>query len=142
MASFLTKIAMVALVLVSAGYLCAQTEQTTTTTTTTFNGTLVDAGCYTTRTETRERSAEGATTTETKKTTERVDCPVTTTTTTFGLLTSEGQFVKFDDPSNVKVVEVVKTNKKWSDWMTRHEPVKVRVIGNRRGDVIVVESIR
>src|SRR5262245_34187455 len=93
MANLLTKIATVAVVPLFAGFLFAQTEQQaerTTTTTTTLNGTLVDAGCQTTRTESHERSTtkpdENTTKTETRhSTTERVDCPVTTTTTAFGL---------------------------------------------------------
>ena len=151
MASFITKIATVAVVPLFAGYLCAQTEQTqqTTTTTTTnmLNGTLVDAGCQTTRTEAREHSTsqpdENTTKTESKRTTtERVDCPVTSTTTSFGLMTPSGEFVKFDDPSNTKVVEIVKHNKKWNEYMTRSEPVKVRVVGTRHGNVVVVDRIQ
>jgi hypothetical protein len=150
MANLLTKIATVAVVPLFAGFLFAQTEQQaerTTTTTTTLNGTLVDAGCQTTRTESHERSTtkpdENTTKTETRhSTTERVDCPVTTTTTAFGLMTSDGKFVRFDDPSNTKVVEIVKSNKRWGDAMTRHEPVKVRVVGTRNGDVVVVDRIQ
>jgi len=137
------------MVLLFAGFMYAQqqTQTTTTTTTTNFNGTLVDWGCQSTHTETKESSTsrpdESTTRTETKKTTtEHVDCPVTTTTTTFGLLTPEGQVVRFDEPSNTKIVEVVKSNKKWNEYITRHDPVKVRVVGTRRGDVVVMESIR
>src|SRR5262249_53560667 len=144
MARLFTKIATVAVVPLFAGFLFAQSEQqaerTTTTTTTTLNGTLVDAGCQTTRTESHERSTtkpdENTTKTETRhSTTERTDCPITTTSTTFGVMTPDGKFVRFDEPSNTKVVEMVKTNKKWTDAMTRHEPVKVRVVGTRNGDV-------
>ncbi len=150
MASLLTKIATVAVVPMFAGFLCAQTEQhqsSTTTTTTTLNGTLVDAGCQHTRTESHESSTskpdENTTKTETRhSTSERTDCPVTTSTTAFGLMTPDGQFIRFDDPSNTKVVEYVKNNKRWTDAMNRHEPVKVRVIGTRNGDVVVVDRIQ
>ena len=151
MASILTKIASVAVVPLFAGYLCAQTEQTqrttTTTTNSTLNGTLVDAGCQTTRTESHESSTtqpdENTTKTQTRHTTtERTDCPVTTTTTAFGVMTPDGQFVRFDDPSNTRVVEIIKNNKHWHDAMSRHEPVKVRVVGTRNGNVVVVDRIQ
>src|SRR5262249_42891495 len=127
------KLLSMAVVPLFAGFLWAQATTETTTTTTTWNGTLVDAGCQTTHTEHKETTINpDATTTRTTKT-EKTECPVTTTTTTFGLMTSDGQYVRFDEPSNTKVVEVIKSNKKWNQLITNREPVKVRVIGNKRG---------
>jgi hypothetical protein len=57
-------------------------------------------------------------------------------------LTPEGKYVRFDDPSNTKIVEVVKSNKEWNKYMTNHEPVKVQVVGTPNGDVVVLESIK
>jgi len=71
-----------------------------------------------------------------------MDCPVTTTTTTFALQTPEGKYVRFDDPSNSRIVEVVKGNKVWTKSIDEHKPFKVRVIGTPNGDVVVVDSIR
>src|SRR5690348_12905091 len=110
------KFAAVAVIPLFAGYLWAQAGQTTRTetTTTTYNGTLVDAGCRTTHTEHKETSNPDATTSSTKTTTtDSTDCPVTTTTTTFGLMTPDGKYIRFDEPSNTRVVEMVKGNKKW-----------------------------
>ena len=145
------KLAALAVIPLFAGFLFAQTEQSTqteTTTTTTegsnWEGTLVDAGCYTTHSEHRESNAtnpDGSTTTtrtETKETT----CPVTSTTTTFGLVTPEGKYMRFDEPSNTRVVEIVKNHKDWVREMKENKPVKVHVIGKPNGDVVVVESIR
>src|SRR5205807_7325210 len=73
--------------------------------------------------------------------TETVDCPVTTATTTFGLLTPEGRFIRFDEPSNTRVVEIVKSNQAWNRHLTDRAPLRVRVIGSTNGDVAVVESI-
>jgi hypothetical protein len=66
---------------------------------------------------------------------------VTTTTTTFGLLTPEGRYVRFDEPSNTKIVEVVKGNKRWVKYMTDKEPIRVHVVGRPHGDVVVFESM-
>ena len=136
------KFAAVALVPLFAGYLFAQEQtRTETTTTTTWNGTLVDAGCRTTHTANRETTegAAGQTRTTTTKT-ETTDCPVTMTTTTFGLLTPEGKYVRFDQPSNTRIVEVVKS-KKWDKFMSEKKPVKVRVIGTSNGDYVVIKQI-
>ena len=92
-----------------AGFLWAQsqtsqTETHTTTTKTTWNGTLIDAGCRSSHTEHKETSStsnsdEGVTTKTETTHNETVDCPVTTTTSSFGLLTSDGKYVRFDQPS-------------------------------------------
>jgi len=143
------KFAVAALVPVFAGFLCAQTQQTTTTTTTDYNGngTLVDAGCYTTHTHTKDTSVsnpdENTTRTRTTTTTtNKTECPVTTTTTTFGLLTPTGEFVRFDEPSNTRVIEMVKGNKRWVEYMNNSQPIKVKVYGKHHGDVVVVDRIQ
>ena len=151
------KLTSIAVIPLFAGFLWAQSDQTTrstqtTTTTTTqnntWNGTLVDAGCHTTQTANRETTdtshpdANTTKTSTTKTNTYTTECPVTTTTTTFGLLTPEGQYVTFDEPSNTKIIEVVKHNKKWNKNFESKQPVKVRVVGNKKGDVVVVESIQ
>src|ERR1051326_6809721 len=150
------KLTSIAVIPLFAGFLWAQSDQTTrttqTTTTTTsnntWNGTLVDAGCRTTQTANRETTDtshpdENTTkTTTTKTNTYTTECPVTTSTTTFGLMTPDGQYVTFDEPSNTKIIEVVKHNKKWSKNLASKQPVKVRIVGNKKGDVVVVESIQ
>ena len=128
-----------------AGFLCAQdrTETHTTTTKTTYEGTLIDAGCQTTHTVHKEShtNPDASVTTRTERTT-TTECPATMTTSSFGLLTSDGKFVRFDDGSNTKIVEMVKSNKTWSSNLSDRAPIKVRVIGTSHGDVVVMESIR
>ncbi len=145
------KLASVAVIPLFAGFLFAQADQTTqtttTTTTTNWNGTLVDAGCRDTTqhreaTTTSNPDANTTRTETTKTTTHSTECPVTTTTTSFGLLTPSGEYVKFDDPSNTRVIEVMKGNKKWTKYMSDKEPVRVHVVGKKKGDVIVIEKIQ
>src|SRR5229473_7290522 len=110
------KFAALAVIPLFAGFLCAQDRtETTTTTKTTYDGTLIDAGCRTTHTEHKESrtNPDSSVTTKTEHS-EVTECPVTTFTSSFGLLTSDGRFVRFDDPSNTKIVEIVKSNKTWS----------------------------
>ena len=139
------KFAAMAVLPIFAGFLCAQdrTETRTTTTKTTYEGTLIDAGCQTTHTEHKEShtNPDSSVTTKTEHTTS-TECPATMTTNSFGLLTSDGKFVRFDDGSNTKIVEMVKTNKSWSSNLNDCAPIKVRVVGTPHGDVIVMESIR
>src|SRR5688572_22330166 len=118
MVGVLTMKTVIVIIPLFASFLFAQEQsriETRTTTKTSWNGTLVDAACQTTRTErtetTRTPDQIGGVRTTTQTTTERVDCPVTTTTTTFGLLTRDGKFVRFDDPSNTRVVEIVRSNR-------------------------------
>jgi len=129
----------IAIIPLFAGLLFAQeqsrTETRTTTTKTSWNGTLVDAACQTTRTErtdtTRSPDATGGVSTRTHTThTETVACPVTTTTTAFGLLTRDGKFVRFDEPSNTRVVEIVRGNKAFNlvERLTEMSPLLSRSI--------------
>jgi hypothetical protein len=144
------KLTTAAVIALFAGSLSAQTDpstQTETTTTTTstvnLNGTLVDQGCYSTRTQTKATTNSGENSTTTTETTRIVtECPVTTSTTSFGLLTPEGRVVRFDDAGNTRVIEMVKSNKDWNNYITGHKPVKVRVVGTANGDIVVVKEIR
>jgi hypothetical protein len=150
------KIAAVAVIPLFAGFLWAQQQQaqqdqaaqSTTTTTTTWNGTLVDAGCRTTHTQRTESSSQtspdqrSTTASRTQSESTSTDCPVTTTTTAFGLMTPEGKYVRFDDPSNVKIVEIVKGNKKWTETITEKKPLKVQVVGTPNGDIVVMQRIQ
>jgi hypothetical protein len=132
--------AIVAAIPLLAGYLCAapQATQTETTTTTTINGTLLDQGCVTTHT--KETSSNEASQTEVNRYV--TECPVTTSSTTFSLLTPEGKIVRFDDESNARVVEMVKGNKHWTTYITERKPIKVHVVGSHKGEFIVVKTIQ
>lgn len=141
------KLAALAIIPLFAGFLYAQertTETHTTTTKTTWNGTLMDAACQATHTEHHESTTTRPNEQTTTKTDTRevTDCPVTTTTTSFGLMTPDGQYVRFDDPSNTKIVQIVKSNRDWGRNIEQRQPVRVRVIGTPNGDVVVMESIR
>jgi hypothetical protein len=100
----------------------------------------MDAACQSTHSEHHESTttdpSTGTTRTESSSS-QTVECPVTTTTTSFGLMTSDGKFVRFDDASNTRIIEMVRKNKKWD----RHAPT-VRVVGKANGDVIVLDTIR
>jgi hypothetical protein len=128
----------IAMVPLFAGFLFAQETTRTETTTTTWNGTLVDEACRTTRTK-ETKSDPGKTET---KTTIVTECPVATTTTSFGLLTADGKYVRFDDASNERIIETIKNNKNWTAYVTERKPIKTRVVGTLDGDVVVIREIR
>ena len=52
----------------------------------------------------------------------------------FGLVTSDGKFVKFDEAGNAKALEAIKASDKDKD-------LRAKVSGTMDGDVIKVESI-
>jgi len=138
----MNKLAAIAIAPLFVGCLFAQTTETTTTTTTTLNGTLLDAGCYTTHTQTKETKSDETSTTKTETNHYATECPVTTSSTSFGLLTPEGKIVRLDDAGNTQVVEMMKNNKHWTTYITEHKPLKVHVIGKPKGGVIVVEKVQ
>jgi len=121
-----------------AGLVFAQETTRTETTTTTWNGTLVDEGCRTTRTK-QTTSNEGRTEV---KTTVVTECPVAIETTSFGLLTADGKYIRFDPASNARIVEMVKNNREWTTYVTERKPIKTRVIGTKNGDVVVIKEIK
>jgi len=129
-----------ALIPLAAVVLLAQVRTTTTTTTrTTWNGTLVDASCQSTEhRETTHINPDRSTTTRTESTrTENVECPVSASTSSFGLMTPDGRLIRFDNPSNARVVEFVRSNKSFSSGA----PLRVNIVGTSRGDLAVVESL-
>jgi hypothetical protein len=141
------KFATVAVLSIFVGCLSAQsdpaeTKTTTTTTTVNLDGTLVDQGCYTTHTQQKETTSDQSSSKTTVTTKSVTECPVTTTTTAFSLLTADGKMVRFDDASNTKVVEMMKSNKDWTDDIKGHKPVKVRVVAMPNGDLMVIKEIK
>ena len=136
------QLAVVAVVPLFAGFLLAQETrtETTTTTTSTWNGTLLDAGCRSTHTEHKETKSDESGTKTTTTRTQTTDCPVATTTTTFGVLTADGKYIRFDPASNTKIIEMMK-NKRWEREINEHAPVTVRVVGRPNGQLVVLESI-
>jgi hypothetical protein len=139
------KFAVVAAIPLLAGFMMAQQSETTTTTTktNTWNGDLVDQGCYTTHVQQKNSNSDGnGNSTETTTNKYTTECPVTSSTTSFGMVTPDGKYVRFDDAGNTRIVEMVKSNKDWSDYVVHHKPVKVRVVGTEDGGVVVIKTIR
>jgi hypothetical protein len=142
------KFAVIAALPLMAGFLMAQSQQTQSTTTTTttktnnWSGSLVDQGCYTTHVQQKDSNSDGNGSSQTVSDKITTECPVTTETTSFGMVTPDGKFVRFDDAGNTRIVEMVKNNKDWNDYIVNHKPVRVRVVGTANGDVVVIKEIR
>ena len=137
------KVAILAASSLFVGLLGAQTDAGDSIRTVNMSGTLVDQGCYSThtrRTETRTNPDKSVTTTETTRVV--TECPVSTSTTSFGLLTPEGRVVHFDDAGNARVTEMIRANRDWDGYIREHKPVKVRIVGTANGDVILIKEIR
>jgi hypothetical protein len=130
-------LATVGLIPLFACWLCAQDTMNSN-----FEGTLIDEGCHNTRTEHHESSSTSnpatgsSTTTQSDSVRTSSECPITTSTTSFGMMTADGHYVHFDEPSNTRIVEYVKRHGHYN------EPVKVKVVGSRKGDVIVMDTIQ
>lgn len=83
----------------------------------TWSGTVVDVAC---------KGKDAAS--HTKK------CAVACAKSGYGLLTSDGKFVKFDETGNAKAMDALKASSKEKD-------LKAKVSGTMDGDVIKVDSI-
>lgn len=99
----------------------------------TLGGMLVDQGCYTTHTRHKETNSDDNSTTTTETTKVATECPATTTTSSFAMVTPEGKFVRFDEAGNTRVIEMVKSNKNWRNYIIGRKPVKVHVVGDSNG---------
>ena len=82
-----------------------------------FNGTLVDVMC-------KDKDLAG----HTRK------CAVGCSKSGYGLVMSDGKFVKFDEAGNAKALAALKASDKEKD-------LKAKVTGTLDGDVVKVESL-
>jgi hypothetical protein len=53
----------------------------------------------------------------------------------------DGQTLRFDDVGNMRALEAMKANKKWSDSVTANKPLRVKVSAVLSGDKLTVMSI-
>jgi hypothetical protein len=56
-------------------------------------------------------------------------------------LTSDGRLIRFDEPSNARVIEIVNGNESMNRYLVERTPLSVSVVGMASGDVAVVESL-
>lgn len=84
----------------------------------TWEGTLIDAQC-------KGKDVAGHTT----------PCAIACAKGGYGLVTSDGRFLKFDDAGNAKALAALKETKK-------EKNLRARVTGKRAGDALAVDSIR
>jgi len=69
------------------------------------------------------------------------NCPVTASSSQFGLKMDNGQVVRFDLVGNQRAQDALKNNKKWSSSVTANKPLQVRISGVLQGDKLIVSSI-
>jgi hypothetical protein len=123
-----------------------------------FKGMLVDANCgapgatssssgtagRSTRTDTTDTSAQRTTSSTgsgsaNRSVSEWQSCPATASTTAFGLVTKEGQFLKFDSVGNTRAQLELKNRPKWT---SGNKPANVKVQGVTMGDTVQVLEIK
>ena len=62
------------------------------------------------------------------------ECAVTCSKSGYGLVTTDGKFLKFDESGNTRTLSTLKT-------LTKEKDLKAKVSGTVSGDVLKVESI-
>lgn len=140
------RLTVIGVIPICAGFLAVAQDQTTRTETqtTTWNGMLVDATCeasHTVHKVTTTTKSPGSVTTRTETTRTETVCPATPATTRFGVVTSDGRFIRFDQPSNQRVMQMMRENQGWNRDVATSNPVRVTVVGTQNGDVTAVNSL-
>jgi len=67
-------------------------------------------------------------------------CPATASTTNFGLVTKDGQVMRFDDVGNTRAQQELKNHPKWT--ANNNKPANVKVRGVATGDTVQVLEIK
>jgi hypothetical protein len=68
-------------------------------------------------------------------------CPVSSSTSKFGLKLEDGTVVRFDSVGNERAAQELKTKTKWTKDLTDGKPIKAKVSGTMNGDTVTVVSI-
>ncbi len=117
-----------------------------------WHGTLVDASCTNSGgsaapaasgTSAKSDSVDSGRPEKTHKRSkvEAQSCPVSTSTSTFALKTSDGQLMKFDAIGSARAAEGLKTRTGWTKDLSAGKPIHAKVSGFLNGDTITVTSI-
>ena len=69
------------------------------------------------------------------------NCPLTSSSSQFGLKMDNGQVVRFDLVGNQRAQDELKNNKKWTSAVTSSKPITVKISGVMQGDKLIVSSI-
>lgn len=69
-------------------------------------------------------------------------CPVSSSSTTFALVTNDGRMYRFSDEGDAKVASELKTNSKWSKAVNDNKKISAQVRGSLEGDTLQIESIK
>jgi uncharacterized protein involved in copper resistance len=69
------------------------------------------------------------------------NCPVSSTTSAFGMKLEDGRTVKFDLVGNQRAQDAVKNDKGWNKDIGANKPIHAKVNGVLNGDKLIVASI-
>ena len=108
--------------------------------TTNYKGVLVDMACAS-RMATPEAGHAPSTEPGHPAANGSSDCPVSSSTTEFGLKMEDGKTVRFDLVGNQRAQDSVKNDKSWNKDISANKPIHAKVNGVMTGDKIVVASI-
>jgi uncharacterized protein involved in copper resistance len=118
--------------------------------TTDFKGVLVDMSCASHQSGDNAKSASetgSSPTSDQKNSANRTssdsgsNCPVSSTTSAFGMKLDDGRTVRFDLVGNQRAQEAVKNDKGWGKDISANKPIHAKVSGVLNGDKLIVASI-
>ena len=118
--------------------------------TATFKGVLVDMSCAShasSSTGTSPADSGAAPAPDQKNSANRAasdsgsSCPVSASTSEFGMKMDDGRTVRFDLVGNQRAQDAVKNDKGWNKDISANKPIHAKISGVLNGDKLIVSSI-
>jgi hypothetical protein len=118
--------------------------------TSTFKGVLVDMSCASPAAgaqpaqpaDTGKTKASDESNTANRSASESgTNCPVSASSTNFGMKLDDGRTVRFDLVGNQRAQDEVKNNKRWNKAISENKTIQAKVSGVLNGDKLIVSSI-
>jgi len=69
------------------------------------------------------------------------NCPVSASSTNFGMKLDDGRTVRFDLVGNQRAQDEIKNNKRWNKAISENKPIHAKVSGVMSGEKLIVSSI-
>jgi hypothetical protein len=115
--------------------------------TTMFKGVLVDMSCASQASNTTPPADSAAPASGKASSADRAasdsgsNCPVSSSSSKFGMKLDDGRTVRFDLVGNQRAQDTLKTDKGWNKSLTANQPIHAKVSGVLNGDKLIVSSI-
>jgi hypothetical protein len=115
--------------------------------TTTFKGVLVDMACASHTSASADATPAAGSATQPSDPAKATasdsaaGCPVSANSSELGMKLDDGKTVRFDMVGNQRAQDALKSDKRWSKYISANKPIHATVSGVLNGDKLIVASI-